>query len=46
MTTIYVTIKVKLSDDADPEEVVSEMDYSLEHEGIVNTEVMGYEENG
>lgn len=41
---IFVTIAVHLSEDADPEEVVNEMDYVLKHEDILNTEVVSYEE--
>lgn len=41
---VYVTIAMQLSEDADPEEVVNEMDYDFKHEDILNTEVLGYEE--
>lgn len=41
---IEVTIAVWVNEDADVEEVVSEMDYELKHPDILDTEVMGYEE--
>ena len=42
--TFYVNIKVKVNDDADIDYVVQEMDYSLTHEDIIDTEVMGVED--
>jgi len=36
----WISIRVTLTDDADLDEVVSEMDYSLEHDDIIHTEVM------
>ena len=43
--TFYVNIKVKVNDDADIEYVVQQMDYSLTHEAIIDTEVMGVEDD-
>ena len=42
--TFYVNIKVKVNDDADIGYVVQEMDYSLTHKDIIDTEVMGVED--
>lgn len=39
--TAYVIIKIVVDDDADVDEIVSDMYYSLEHEEIADTEVMG-----
>jgi len=36
----WVSIKVVLKDDADLDEVVCNMDYNLEHDDIIDTEVM------
>jgi hypothetical protein len=36
----WISIKVTLNDDADLDEVVQEMDYKLEHDDIIDTEVM------
>ena len=36
----WISIKVTLNDDADLDEVVHNMDYNLEHDDIVDTEVM------
>lgn len=40
---VYITIRVELSDAADVEEVVSDMDYSLEHPEILGTEIVSYD---
>ena len=42
--TFYLDIKVEVNDDADIDHVVQEMDYSLTHEDILGTEVMGVED--
>lgn len=42
LQTIYVQIKVKVDKKVDIDEVVQEMDYSVKHEHIYNTEVMGW----
>jgi len=44
MKVAYITIKVVLKDDANADTVSSEMDYSLTHPDIVETEVMGVQE--
>ena len=36
----WISIKVILKDDADLDEVAQEMDYNLEHNDIIHTEVM------
>jgi len=36
----WISIKVTLKDDADLDEVAHNMDYNLEHDDIVHTEVM------
>ena len=36
----WISIKVTLNDDADLDEVVHNMDYNLEHDDIIHTEVM------
>lgn len=42
MSTRSFTIEVKITitDDADPFEVMEEMDYSFSHEGILDTEII------
>lgn len=37
---IEVTIRVWIKEDADPQDVISEMDYELTHDAIVDTEVV------
>ena len=37
---VYVTVKLELEDDADWEDVVSNMDYSFDYEGIKDTEIV------
>lgn len=44
MKTIEITVKLEIEDDADPQEVVSEMDYSFTHPAIKDTEVLGVNE--
>ena len=36
----WISIRVTLTDDADLDEVVHNMDYNLEHDDIIDTEVM------
>ena len=36
----WISIKVILKDDADLDEVAHNMDYNLEHDDIIHTEVM------
>lgn len=44
LKTIYVQVKVRVDEQADYDEVVQEMDYSLKHDDIYETEVMGWNE--
>ena len=37
----YVIIRIDIKDDADVNDVVSEMDYTLTHQDIIDTEVIG-----
>lgn len=34
MTAIYVKVKIEIPEGANPEEVVSEMDYQMSYEGV------------
>lgn len=43
MKTIYLTIKVTVTDDTDAEVLVENMDYSVEGVGVIETEVVEYE---
>ena len=43
MKTIYLTIKVTVTDDTDAEVLVENMDYSVEGVGVIKTEVVEYE---
>ena len=36
----WISIKVTVKDDADLDEVVHNMDYNLEHDDIIDTEVL------
>jgi hypothetical protein len=44
LEAIYVQIKLKVDKNVDFDEVVQEMDYSIKHDHIYDTEVMGYTE--
>ncbi len=44
MSTIFLTVKVCLKEGADPENVVSELDYEFTHPDIEDTEVIDWEE--
>lgn len=46
MRTIIMMIKVVIATEADADAVSSEMDYTLEHEDIIETEILGYQESG
>jgi hypothetical protein len=35
-----VEVKITITDDADPVEVMEDMDYNFVHEGIVETEII------
>ena len=39
--TVYVTVALEVLRDADVQDIMSECDYSFEHEDIVDTELMG-----
>ena len=43
--TVFLTVKLEVDEDADTDEVISEMDYEFEHEKIKNTEVVEYFDN-
>lgn len=40
MRNIYLTIKLVVEDDADVDELVSELDYSFDHDDIIATEIV------
>ncbi len=40
---IYITVELKVLDTFDEQDVVSEMDYNMIHEGIVGTEIVDVE---
>jgi len=42
--TVYVTVKVKVKDNADIREVVQEMNYDFQHQDIVETEIVEYDD--
>jgi len=37
---IEVTVRVYLTEDADPQEAIAEMDYEFAHDNIIGTEVV------
>ena len=37
----YVIIRIDIKDDADVDDIVNEMDYTLTHKDIIDTEVVG-----
>ena len=39
--TVYVTVALEVLRDADVQDIMSECDYSFEHDDIVDTELMG-----
>lgn len=39
-TTVEVVVRLKIREDADVQEVLSEMNYDFEHEDILSTEVV------
>jgi hypothetical protein len=41
--TIHVKVKLTIADDADGLDVVQEMDYSMVHDGILDTEIVDVE---
>jgi len=41
--TVYVTMIVQIEDGADVHETINEMDYTIKHKDIVDTEVMEIE---
>lgn len=44
MRRIYVTTRIEINDEADPGEVVQEMDYRFKHPDIVSHEIVDAEE--
>ena len=42
MRQVILTVKLVVNDDADMDEVVSEMDYEFNHEMIQDTEVLEF----
>ena len=44
MKMVFVTVAVHIKDEADVQDVVSEMNYSLVHKDIVGTEIVDIEE--
>jgi len=40
MKTIHVTVRLSIKEDAEPWEVVESLDYSFEHEDIIETEIV------
>lgn len=40
MQTVYVTVKVVLTDEADPEGVINDCDYHFTHDLILDTEII------
>jgi len=44
MKVVYVTTRIEINDEADPDEVVQEMDYRFKHPDIVSHEIMDREE--
>jgi hypothetical protein len=39
MKQVSVTVLLTIKDDADPQEVVQEVDYTFNHEDIIDTEI-------
>jgi len=37
---VYVTVRVEIKQDADSQDVVSEMDYDMIHPDIISTEIV------
>jgi len=45
MQTVYITVKVIMTNEADPQDVAAEMSYSMDHEDIISTEITEIETN-
>ena len=41
---VYVKVKVVVNAESDVEEIVSNMNYNFDHDEIIDTEILGYEE--
>ena len=41
MTIVYVTVRVEVSDNVDPQDVINECDYDFTHKDIGETEIVG-----
>ena len=39
MKTVYITVKILMEDEADIEEILEEMNYEIENEHIIKTNV-------
>lgn len=42
MKTLYVTVKIVVQDDIDPNSFVEEVDYSFNGYGVIETEITDY----
>lgn len=40
--TYYVTVKVQVKGDKDINKIISEMEYNLDHEDIIDTEIIDF----
>lgn len=40
MKTVYVTVTLKINDQADEHDVIESCDYSFKHEDIISTEIV------
>jgi hypothetical protein len=38
---VYATFRIELTDDADVDEVISDLDYTITHDAIISTELVG-----
>lgn len=45
MQTLYVTVKLTVKDEAELPEVVEQLEYSFEHEYIVDSEIASFSHN-
>jgi hypothetical protein len=44
MKVVHVTVKLYIADDADAFEVAANCDYNFQHEDIVDTEIIGVQD--
>ena len=40
MKQVYVKVRINVKDDADPQEVIQEVDYDFNHPDVVDTEIV------